>query len=201
MKDVLELKGFLSGLARLSRLCLAIQGPQGPLLSVAGDGLEPPAPGSLEQFSVRVMEHRGFLTGSAEGRLALYGVPLGDGDQVLATLIAGAPQDPEEGPAAARESSMESFLSGLARLVEDRWSSRREVEEIAEELTQSFEDLHLYSTIGTQIKALRFSSSMLRSLNEELLENMRADLAFAVLPERPEYDVLVLGQGLTGAGP
>ena len=62
---------------------------------------------------------------------------------------------------------------------------------MAEELTKHFEDLYLYSKLATQIKTLRFSSSMLKGLIEELLETMRADLAFIKLPNRPEYDALI----------
>jgi HD-GYP domain-containing protein (c-di-GMP phosphodiesterase class II) len=91
-----------------------------------------------------------------------------------------------------RAGEMEILLTNLAGLMEDKWGSQKEVEDITQELMQSFEDLHLYSRIATQIKSLRFSNEMLQRLTEELLETMRADIAFAALPERKEYNSLVV---------
>jgi HD-GYP domain-containing protein (c-di-GMP phosphodiesterase class II) len=128
----------------------------------------------------------------------MWGVPIKHGEEIIGSLIAHRPiadkrsmtkDNPFRTGPHAKE--MEALLTHLGALMEDKWASQKEVEEITDELTQSFEDLNLYSRIATRIKTLRFSNTMLKDLTEELLETMRSDLAFAILPDRIEYNVLV----------
>jgi class 3 adenylate cyclase len=65
---------------------------------------------------------------------------------------------------------------------------------MAEELIRQMEDLYLYSHISTQVKALAFSGAMLRKLVRELLETMRSDIAFAVLPDQKEYNAFLVNE-------
>ncbi|NIR13343.1 MAG: hypothetical protein GWN86_05085, partial [Desulfobacterales bacterium] len=65
---------------------------------------------------------------------------------------------------------------------------------MAEELTENFEQLCFYSKIASRVKSITFSGTMLQELVEELLDTMRTDMAFAKLPERPEYNALVCTQ-------
>jgi HD-GYP domain-containing protein (c-di-GMP phosphodiesterase class II) len=134
-----------------------------------------------------------------DGHDFLCGMPLRNGQEIVGALVAFG-QDPhrssryDAGPAAeaSHAGEMENFLGYLATFYEENLTSREEVEEMAQELDQSFENLYLYAKIATQIKTLRFSGSLLKNMIKELLENMRADAAFALLPDRQQYDIQVV---------
>ena len=135
----------------------------------------------------------------------MCGVPIRHGDKVVGSLIAyGQGPSGESSPVGShpdRESSpeeMEAFLKHTAGLIVENSSYQKEVEDITEELSQSFEDLHLYARIGTQIKTLKFSDAMLKNLMEEIMDSMRSDLAFAELPERKMHNVRVVKPYLAG---
>jgi HD-GYP domain-containing protein (c-di-GMP phosphodiesterase class II) len=91
---------------------------------------------------------------------------------------------------------MEPFLTHLAGLAGETWANRKEIEEVAEELSLSFEDLSLYARISTHMRSLHFSGEMLKALVEELQETLRVDLAFIELPDREEYNAIVTGRDL-----
>jgi len=89
-----------------------------------------------------------------------------------------------------------ALLTDLAGIIQEKLASQHESEKLVEELSQSFEDLSLYATIATHVKTLRFSSSMLNKLIEELMETMRSDLSFAYLPDRQEYNSMYASEDL-----
>ena len=144
---------------------------------------------------------------SSQGHHLMSGVPLEAGGQTIGSLIAYSANSDKKGeaentpflgplvrPRGSRQADMQetqTFLTYAANLMQESWDSKEESEEMAEELTKHFEDLYLYSRLATQIKTLRFSSHMLKNLIKELLETMRADLAFVKLPNRAEYDALI----------
>ena len=72
---------------------------------------------------------------------------------------------------------------------------------MASELSQSFEDLYLYSKIAVQIKSLQVCDSMLESLTRQLLETMRVDIAFAKLHDQETYGALAHTEKLPGEIP
>jgi len=130
-------------------------------------------------------------------------MPIKNGMKVLGALLAhGVRIDPGSGPQGSdgigsrQAHQMEAFLESLVGLMQDRWAYEQESEEITEELTQKLEDIYLYSNLGTAIKTLRFSSAMLKDLAVQILGAMRTDMAFARLPERPEFDMLLDKKGV-----
>jgi len=129
----------------------------------------------------------------------LCGIPLLNAQGVFGAMVSFGPNpytsylnETKDAVAAYHADEMESFLSNLTTLVEESLDAKEEVVEMAQELDQSLEDLYLYGKIATQIKTLRFSGSMLTDLIQELLENMRADAAFAWLPDSNQSDVQVV---------
>jgi len=125
------------------------------------------------------------------------GVPLRNGGETVASLIAVDPSlwrssEPMSAPPWKKPGDLKAFLKGIATLLEDRWLSLKEMEKMAEELSQQLEDIYLYSRLSTEIKTLRFSHSMLEELNQKLQELMHTDLAFAKLPDRTEYNALAV---------
>jgi HD-GYP domain-containing protein (c-di-GMP phosphodiesterase class II) len=184
--DTAPFKELLASLARISRFDLDVRDAEGSLFfpESTSESLRR----DIKALSERVITEAAFQSVSLPTE-TLYGVPLENGDGRKAALIAA-----EQSTSISRGADpdqMRTFLNELADLMQGQWFSQRESEEMAAELTQSFEDLHLYSRIATQIKTLQFSSNMLKELIEEILETMRMDLAFAVLPERREYNVFL----------
>ncbi len=126
------------------------------------------------------------------------GFPLSNGQATTGALTAFYPEpdmhkakSPDNADKVTYALKMENFLGSLAEMVQTSWEAQEEVQELAEELEQSFEDLHLYGKISSQVKALKFSNTMLRDLITDLLNNLRADAAFAILSEYQDFDTLV----------
>ena len=126
----------------------------------------------------------------------LCGIPIRNGQDVSGALVAfgrDAYRSPgHEAGKYARDYhavEMEKFLGSLTTLIEENMSKQEEIEDMVQELDQSFEDLYLYGQIASQIKTIRFSTDMLESLIEKLIENMRVDAAFAIMPKRPELNI------------
>ena len=189
-------KGFFSSLSQICQLNFEIWNGEGFVFSSGTDREKMPSLEELKAFSSQVVQGESFHTRFSEGRYAIFGVPIRNGDGIAGLLIAHGADDETRYQAGkafsirSREKEMELFLTYLAGLIEDKWTSQKETEELAEELSQSFSDLYLYSRMATQIKSLTYSNNMLNGLIEDLLDTMRVDLTFAELPQRSEYNVL-----------
>jgi len=191
-------KELFCSLSQVTRLAFEVRDEERSLFSTAADRTDMPTSNRVKELSDQIIRRAAFQHASFQEPYAMFGVPIKYGEEIIGSLIAHRPNsdkrpvtkdDPFRTKPHAKE--METLLTNLAALMEDKWASQKEVQDITDELTQSFEDLNLYSRIATQIKALRFSNVMLRNLTEELLETMRTDLAFAILPDRQEYNSLV----------
>ena len=199
MIDINPFKGFFSSLSQISRLNFEICNGKGFIFSSGADRTKIPDAEEIHDLSALIMGRETFQHTFCEGKYALFGVPLKNGDETIGSLIAHGPEDEKsfqpKGISFSRRfqaKEMELFLTYLAGIMEERWISQKETEEMAEELAQSFADLHLYSRVATQIRTLKFSGSMLEDLIEDLLETMRVDLSFSELPQRQEYNVVAI---------
>ncbi len=185
--DLSKFEGFLESMSRINRLQLEIRDEAGEVVVPPSSEKGPDQSVDLQPFAQKVMEGWSFQRASIPGRAVAFGVPIQQGGRVVGSLLAYGASDVE-----MRPEDMEAFLAQTARLIEENGACQREIEDITDELSQSFEDLHLYSRIATQIKTLKFSDSMLKSLMEEIMDAMRSDLAFAELPERRMHNVRVV---------
>ncbi len=88
------------------------------------------------------------------------------------------------------------LLHCARQLIEAHEASSQESALLTEELNQSYEDLHLFSRIATQIRSLRFSEEMLRNLLQETRDAMRVDFAAARFIERTEPNVCVVDRSV-----
>lgn len=194
--DIGPFQGIIESFSHISQMTLEIWGPNGVVYSTDGDGVEAAFTEDIKAFSDHIIHTDGFqTTRTCRKGVDLFGVPVHAESGVFGSLIAYHPHkgalprkkiDGSPAPSIARD--VETFLSGLSGLMQDRDVAENESEKMAEELGRSFEDLHLYSSLAPQIKTLRFSSDILNQLIEELLETMRSDLAFVRLPERSRYN-------------
>ncbi len=152
----------------------------------------------IQDFSTHVIHQAAFQHSFFGNRQAIFGIPIRNEDEIIGTLLAYHTSSGKKLNAKAIDSlripyvkDMETLLSRLAGFIEDKLISEKEKEEMATELSQSFEDLYLYSRIAIQIKTLRFSSSMLNKLVEDILKTMRVDLAFVMMPDRQDNNVSI----------
>jgi HD-GYP domain-containing protein (c-di-GMP phosphodiesterase class II) len=143
---------------------------------------------SLKAFAAEVLHDDRFKAASM-GQCDIYGIPVKAGDARAIALVAY--KEKVSALAGRGESwKMRNFVTGLAGLIEDYYTTRRESEELADELSQGFETISLYSRITPQITSFAFSDSMFCALTEDLLETMRADLVFIRIPSRKEFNQL-----------
>jgi HD-GYP domain-containing protein (c-di-GMP phosphodiesterase class II) len=192
-------KEFLASLAKISKLNFQVWDMQeGLVFSANSDQHMAPPLQELENFSAETINGAKFHHAQSNGGEGLFGVPLREGDLVVGSLIAFGSNSHEElqpqKMADARSSGageMEKFLNQVATLLEDRLTTQQEMEQMAEELTDNFEQLCFYARIAGRVKSITFSTEMLRDLVADLMDTMRTDIAFARLPERPEYNSLM----------
>ncbi|MGD8686195.1 MAG: hypothetical protein PVH15_05450, partial [Syntrophobacterales bacterium] len=202
MIDLGQSEEFLSSLSNVSHLHFQIwDADEGLVFSSGPDDSTEPALEELQDFSLHIINSSAFQHIPLESGEGLFGVPLRNGQAVAGSLIAfgsNSLQKPlpetSAAPQPGRTEEMERFLNQVAEFVEDRLIIQQEMEQMAEELTENFEQLCFYSKIASRVKSITFSGTMLRELVEELLDTMRTDMAFAKLPERPEYNALVCTQ-------
>lgn len=198
--DMFEVQKFLSSLTPISHLQYQIWDIKGKMLYPAAEEIphNPRFAKGLQKMAGIVIEQNRFRHGYLANKYFVCGVPLSNGQSTVGSLVAYYADSSiqklditEKAGSGQYALNMENFLSSLAAFVQTNWEAQEEINELAEELEQSFEDLYLYGKIASQIKALKFSNKMLKGLITNLLNNLRADAAFAILPDTQEFDTLV----------
>ena len=185
--DIGPFAGLLSSLSSINQLHIEIRDESGQVYSSDSKPQETAISHAVESVFQQIMQ--GTLVNSSFGgdQRHVCGAPLLQAGHLHGAIIAY-----ENGAAPSISAQdLQVLLSKLADVITDKWDSQNEIEEIAEELIQSFEDLHFFTKLATRIKIPVFSSTILLELIEELLDTMRVDLVFVVLPDNPEYDAEV----------
>ena len=193
--DLASFEAFLTSLSQISRLNFQVWDGNELVFASGADPAEETDLKAHQDFSARVMKQGSYLYEPFNNQSFMSGTPIKYHDEGEGSLIAyglnsnGKPVPAGDIPSgkAFYEKEMEAFLAQIVSLMEDKWETQIETDEMAEELAQNFEDLALYGRISTQIKSLKFSDQMLKALMDEVLDTMRIDLAFVQMPNRPEY--------------
>ncbi len=127
----------------------------------------------------------------------MFGIPIKYGTEIIGSLVASCSDAHQsslskDSRATATHDArkMETFLTDLGGLAEETLVNRKEIDELAEELSQNFEDLSLYARITTQMRSLQFSGEMTKSLIKELQETLNVALAFVYMPNRQGYNAV-----------
>lgn len=189
MKEPFPYQDFLTGLSEISHLQFELWDVQGPFFTTAPSG---PPSGDRESLvaGVRTLNQPQIRRGG-EGYLA--GAPLRNDGVNPGVLLAwgngkrnGADADPE---------ALEPFLLSLTELLGERWRTRAELNRVTTELSQSYEDIYLYSRLSSLIKTMHFSVGQIEGLVGEIGEALHADLAFAALSRERETIVTHNPQG------
>ena len=197
MIDIKPIKNFLSSIAPVSRINYQILKNNGDMVFSTENVIPIKLPvKELQKLFNYIIDQNNFRYSAINVNDFLCGIPIRNSQSVLGVLVAfgrasygsrGYEADKYTGDYHAVE--MESFLSSLTTLIEDNLSAHEEIEDMALELEQSFEDLHLYGQIASQIKTVKVSAGMLENLIEKLIENMRVDAAFTVIHNWQELNI------------
>ncbi|MGD8371123.1 MAG: HD-GYP domain-containing protein [Syntrophobacterales bacterium] len=192
--DIGRSQDFLSSLSQISQMNFQIWDVDEGM--VFASGVNQPKGLSLteiQDFSARIISRAAFQHISPEGKDGLFGVPIKNGEKVIGSLIvcgSNSRTSQVELAEKAYAEEMERFLTHTAGLLEERLVCKHEVEQMADELSQNFEELCFYARIASRVKTITFSANMLKDLVDELPETMRTDIAFTWLPDRQEYNAL-----------
>ncbi len=196
MIDIKSINNFLSSIAPVSRINYRILDHNGEMVFSTENVIPIKLSEKvLRKFFNHIIDQKVFRYSAVNAHDFLCGIPIRNGQSILGALLASGrvsyrTPGHETGKCAGdyHTVEMERFLSSLTALIEENLSAQEEIEDMAQELDQSFEDLYLYGQIASQIKTVKFSTSMLENLIEKLMENMRADAAFAIFPNRPKLN-------------
>ena len=186
-------KDFFASLSQAFTVNFDFRDIKGNVLFSGNKKVSLPISRGLEAVAGQVIRQKSFQCLRIEDQYDLFGVPVLNNGRVVGVLTAcdtGLEQD-APGPKTYPAYHMEELLTHLAGLIEDKLNSLDESEELAEELSKSFEDLNLYARIATQVETLRFSPARLDELNKDLVESMRVQMGFVFMPNRPEYNSLI----------
>ncbi|MBT7261335.1 MAG: HD domain-containing protein [Desulfobacula sp.] len=185
---------ILSGFSKISPLKFEIWNEKGV---VGSCDLEDPY--KVRQFlpgmAARVYVIEDFLHEKNPKASELFGLPLFNEDCVVGVLLAyfdSSHSNAGEDFPDAEDAKV--LLTKIAGLIEERWEMQNESDTLITELDKSYESLHLYSNVATQIKTLNFSSQMILHLLNEIKDNIRMDMVFSIMPDRPDYSEIVCGE-------
>jgi class 3 adenylate cyclase len=194
MMDIKQFDILFTNLSAVSALKFEIWEKDNLIYSSWREKSHPPKSDDISIFSSLVMDKQSFqVVRSGEGQI-LCGVPLRTDHQVIGALIASEDvaiqMPPSQCASEAGLAKIEQLITCLAGIMEEKWNSQRESEEMAEELCRHMGDLNLYSKISTQVKSLDFPGDMLKELSDELLDTMRTDIVFSLFSDRQDYDYI-----------
>lgn len=183
--DISLFKELFISITQISQLDFEVWDDDGRVFSSRPDGSDMSIYRQLENFSKQVISHAVFRNDYFNGQQSIFGVPMRDEERVIGALLAYNTKAHKRLKQKAGDSrkrppvkEMKKLLTRLAAVMEDKWLDAKERDSITEELSRSFEDLHLYSKIGGNVKSLIYSNSMHSNMVEEILKTMRVDIAF-----------------------
>jgi class 3 adenylate cyclase len=194
-----EMKDFFLDLSKTSRYDFQLWTAENGLIFSSIPGrVNEDVDKEFGAFHKKIIRSDGFQQSRFNRNDAIFGIQLKNETDVMGSLVTVLPEfyggsslKKKESTKLANVKEVQSFLTHIAWIIESQISSQAETEKMADELGRSFEDLYLYSKIGVQTMPLNFSEKKLYALIEDLLETMRADLAFARFVENPDYNTVI----------
>jgi len=200
--DISSVTGLFSSLSKISHFILDVWNTDGCLFSSKNGRLQPDIDDELKILSKQVMDSAQLKYDITRDNYAIFGVPLRDNGEIVGSLLAhGIDPDldlSDRDATQAHANKVADFLNEAAAIMEEIWISRRETEEMAEDISMYFEDLALYARTATHFQTLNVSDKLFQKLAQEILTTMRSELAFVHFFDRPEYNVLVTNEKTAG---
>ena len=196
--EIEPFEGFLNSLSQVSRLAFEIWDRNGVRLFSSDQLTDGAVITESRELSSHVVKKGDFLSRDLTGGLSLHGVPIEREGEIAGALIArdldlhpeGSSQEEGIGPSSCHD-GVEALLNCTTGIMEGRMADQTETEELAMQLAQSYEDLHLYARIKTHGSTLHFTEAMLRELVGDLRTATEAQMAFSIIPEVREYDAFI----------
>ena len=196
--DVEPFIGLFSSLAVLSQIDVEVWNATQPVFSSASRPQEISVSKEARDFSERVRRQATFQHTLFGDQQRVFGIPVKNGQKPIGALIAYTANAATESNFALFDerqatgvNEMERLLGHMAGLIEQHCASQTEIESLASELTKALEDIYVYSAVAGQIKSLKFPGHKQTDLAEDIMEAMRMDLVFIVMPGREDNDVIV----------
>ncbi len=186
MIELRTIKNFLSSFASVEGTHYQIWDNRPEMLFSTEDHLAGDRP-PKEYHSLidRIADRNDFQYTLYDGGHFLCGIPLRFSEDVTGVLLAYGKKNsrflPDESGKHIDDDhadAMKLFFHNLIGMIEENVTVREDVNTLTQELEQSFEDLHLYGKISTQIKKLTFSDDMLHDMLKDLLDNMQVESVF-----------------------
>lgn len=196
--DISPVTGLFSSLGKISQFTLDVWDIEGCLFSSKNGQPQPDVDRLLGLLSRQVIESAEFKYDFIQDDYAIFGVPLRDNDEIVGSLLAHG-HDPkldlnDSDGALSHAKQVADFLNEVASIMEEIWISRRESEEMAEDISMYFEDLALYARTAIHFQNLNVSDKLLQELVGDILTTMRSEVAFVKFFDRTEYDVVVVNE-------
>ena len=196
--DIEPFIGLFSSLAALSQINVEVWNATQPVFSSVSRPQEISVAGEAQDFSECVRRRAAFQHAVIGDHQHVFGIPISNGQEPIGALIAYAANADRGSNCAvfdARQGTgvndIERLLGQMAGLIEQHCGSHAEIESLASELTKALEDIYVYSTVAGQIKRLKFPGHKQTDLAGDIMEAMQMDLAFIVMPDREENNVIV----------
>ena len=187
---------LLSSIASLGSFTIEVWSPTECLFT---SGAPAPAQGrdqELRQFSTAVIDHNCFRHYINRTGQAYYGVPLSENGAVAGALIchhaAGSATTTDTARQQEQTAEKKVFLDRMSATIQESWNSQREIEDLSESVSTHYEELSLYARTNKRFRTLSFADNLLQELVREIQESMRAELAFTLFPDRPEWNSQLL---------
>ena len=178
---------LLDAVGRLSGLTFRLLPPGDPPADTV------PSPATLQALRDEAVRAGGPCSRQAADGRWLGGVVVPIDGQ--ARLLYSCTERQEAAPDGFRQSTL-AVLQCIRRLAEEREAKEGESRQLVEELNKTYEDLHLFARIATQIRSLHYSEQMLQALLEETRDAMRVDLVAALFETGYTSDITATCRGL-----
>lgn len=199
--DVEPFIGLFSSLAALSQINIEVWNETQPVFSSVSKPQEISISRDAQGFSERIRRQATFQHAVIGDNQHVFGTPISNGQEPIGALIAymtGADRGSNCAGLDVRQATgvnqIERLLGHMAGLIEQHCGTQTEIESLASELTKALEDIYVYSTVAAQIKTLKFPGHKQTDLAQDIMEAMRMDLAFIVMPAREDNNVIVSRQ-------
>ncbi|OGT80686.1 MAG: hypothetical protein A3J35_03135 [Gammaproteobacteria bacterium RIFCSPLOWO2_02_FULL_52_10] len=137
-----------------------------------------PRVGGRENLAVTIIRKNIFQVETGSKKY-LAGAPLRSDGMPIGALLAWNNGFPNLSP--ADPVIVEPFLQHITEILEGGWTASADADKMAEELSQNYEDLHIYGRLSNLIRTVPFSVATFEDLIGEIRGDLHADLVFARL--------------------
>lgn len=197
MLDLQPFENLFAGLSRITGLRLDVVHGEELIPAGAPAAEENHLAEELRHLSREACSQNRFQLRTLQDHFHLFAVPLTlNGEQIGSLTAHGAAEGPLDALLRAGSATgpgmeiVQDILNNLARHMEFWWANQQESEEMAEQLAESFEELHLYSQITPQIEAAVMSRGKFQRLLTDLQDILRVEAAFSRFPANPDLNML-----------